>query len=550
MTIKKQIKLVNILSIITIVALLIAGLLLTRLIGNATKTIVKGYSDVEKISELKLNLNNINYNVFRLYAGEMELNTFNASTNALVERDNEIVEELKLEDFKERLVKYRDTRNSLIAYIEKKEDVATKVLLKAFDKECDSLIEELDKIIDLNKSNINNASGKIILEIIALVVGLFLIILSTIIVIVIIITTLKKRILTGTTDLDIMSTNIENCNFAFEINPKPDSEIGISLINLKNGVENVKSMINIVINNSTMLVNKTSDFKEIGVNISEKVSTINGQLSTITGAIEELTALTEEMNISSETMVENFKKVKLTIEDANDLAEKSSKNAIKSENYSRERLVISKNLVEEKANDINRAIENIKVIEKINETLVALKQIADKSNLLSLNASLESAHAGEFGKGFSVVANEMRSLAEVSKDHAINIENTIAEVKTSVNELVNVSGELMSFINIEVMKDYELLHDISREYKVSSIDIRELFGHVNNLTNESLTNINELNINISTITGTSQEINSSIQEISASTEVTSVSVNNYLGLIESQKAMVESQNEVIKNFKV
>lgn len=86
----------------------------------------------------------------------------------------------------------------------------------------------------------------------------------------------------------------------------------------------------------------------------------------------------------------------------------------------------------QKTDDINNATKNI-------------KEIAFQTNILSLNASIQSSHAGEFGQGFSVVAKEMRNLANSSKESSDNILNNINNLFSEVND---INAKLSSLFEI------------------------------------------------------------------------------------------------------
>ncbi|SES13406.1 Methyl-accepting chemotaxis protein (MCP) signalling domain-containing protein [Gracilibacillus ureilyticus] len=85
--------------------------------------------------------------------------------------------------------------------------------------------------------------------------------------------------------------------------------------------------------------------------------------------------------------------------------------------------------VSERANTVS---DSAGTIEKMSNVV---KEIADQSNLLGLNAAIESARAGEHGKGFSVVAQEIRKMATNSKDHASEIQSITTEIQDAIKNL-------------------------------------------------------------------------------------------------------------------
>lgn len=95
---------------------------------------------------------------------------------------------------------------------------------------------------------------------------------------------------------------------------------------------------------------------------------------------------------------------------------------------------------------LNHMIENTKVTEKLisesNEAVALIESIAKQSNLLGLNAAIESSRAGEYGKGFSVVAGEMRKLASNSSESSKKISTALAEMSNNMKVIIDTINEL------------------------------------------------------------------------------------------------------------
>lgn len=137
------------------------------------------------------------------------------------------------------------------------------------------------------------------------------------------------------------------------------------------------------------------------------------------------------------------------------------------------------------------AVEDSRQIHRIHELTEEILGIASKTNLLALNASIEAARTGEAGRGFTVVAEEIRELADNSKEAAGRIQEISNQVVTNVERLVEETTNLLNFLNTKVMKDYELLENTGEEYYESAgrIDsmmeqFRQVIGEVLSVTSQ------------------------------------------------------------------
>ena len=92
-------------------------------------------------------------------------------------------------------------------------------------------------------------------------------------------------------------------------------------------------------------------------------------------------------------------------------------------------------------NNINSVSETLK---KINEITEFISSVANQSNMLGLNAAIEASRAGEMGKGFSVVANEIRKLATQSKETVPKIKVLTEEIKNKIDEVNEKSRQSLT----------------------------------------------------------------------------------------------------------
>lgn len=155
--------------------------------------------------------------------------------------------------------------------------------------------------------------------------------------------------------------------------------------------------------------------------------------------------------------------------------------------------------------DLETAIENSKVVEQISVLTESIIQITTQTNLLALNATIEAARAGEAGKGFSVVADEIRKLAEQSKNIVSKIQKFTVQVEESVVHLAESSNRLLEFMSTDVNNNYMATLEIANKYNDDASFVNDMVSEFNATSSELLTTVSNVLNDIDNISQSSSD---------------------------------------------
>ncbi|GAU75481.1 heme NO-binding domain-containing protein [Fusibacter sp. 3D3] len=213
---------------------------------------------------------------------------------------------------------------------------------------------------------------------------------------------------------------------------------------------------------------------------------------------------------------------------------------------------VSENLNQVKNNFAGVNVQGTEISKKIKdiiEIVSTVESIAEQTNLLALNASIEAARAGEMGRGFSVVAEEIRKLAEDSKNAVNTINSSLHEFTTGVNNMVKQVND--QFIELE--NGTQTMATVASDSKVASTRIHTVSSSIAEISSKlslETAKINKVFENMHTLAAIAEENSATSQEMSAnvtnfSTEIVSLSEN----IDELEKVVLFLKDE-LKRYKL
>ncbi len=365
-----------------------------------------------------------------------------------------------------------------------------------------------------------------------------------IITVVVAVETIVKPLRRQNKQLTDIIDNINNGkgDLTMRVDVKSHDEIGQSAIGINHFIETLQNIMSKIINNSNVLDGVVGKVAESVNSSSDSANDISAIMEELSATMEEVSATTGGVSSNTASAEEKVKDMAEQTKIISQYAQEMKGRAVTLEQTANDNKNSTSQVINDITGELNTALENSRSVEKVAQLTEDILSISSQTNLLALNASIEAARAGEAGKGFAVVADEIRQLADSSRETANNIQTINEQVIEAVNGLVKASERIISYINENILPDYEAFVQGGRQYSEDAVHIDDSMAEYEKGAQEILSTMIE-------ITDAIEGINKAVEESANGVTDAAVNVDSLVQSMSQVHGKMEENSSVAKNLK-
>lgn len=294
------------------------------------------------------------------------------------------------------------------------------------------------------------------------------------------------------------------------------------IADLGNGInlfmDKLQEILKLIIENTNYMENVVAEVDGSVVKSNDSASDLSAMTEELSATMQDVGLSVNTINDNADDMLKDVEIIATKSDDINQFSKEMKANAEKIESDARYNMVQTGEKVGNILDVLNKAIEDSKSVDQVNNLTNDILNISSQTNLLALNASIEAARAGEAGKGFAVVADEIRQLADSSRETANKIQSINSVVVAAVNNLSDNANNLVSYLQQTILPEFQTFVDGGVKYKENASYIENAMDEFVEKTDVLKKNMDEIAHSINTITTVVDEGAAGVNNAAISTQ--------------------------------
>lgn len=561
----RSIKLINLIVIILILSTVFLGVVgvlgqvsVRKVNNNTDKIYNEQLVSIINIGEIQSKFFTIRYNVSRgsesqfYYEFEKDIKSNNAQIKKTLEGYEKTNKDEYQKEYIKKIKKDYDEYMLMWEAIKVKKKEGNKALtmeinkLTTLERNISTSIDSLIKynklaaeILKINSNKVYNNSIKM----------LYIFNIAAIIILTTLSMSIIKAIKYSLKELIEELNFVSQGDFTANINANDSNEFGMMKKSLAKMIDNVSNTLRLVTENSDCIVEQSFSLSQV----SQEMNLASKQIAvSIENVAEGSISQSGNLLIIDETIIKLRQEITSILSHIEELGEDSkiTGNIAEKGNQELGTLMLAMTSINTSFNNVNNEILILsRKIEEISTITNMIKTISDKTNLLALNAAIEAARAGDAGRGFAIVAEEIRGLAEQSKESSKEINTLIKDISLGADNVVNITQTVNGHLKIQ---NDVVDNTVNSFKKIANAvgDIKPKIGNINEMIIALGSKQDELIIKVDKVNLISKENSDLSEQITASSEEMTAAADEVSSASQLLNDMAVKMNEQINKFKL